>query len=440
MKMILIHIVNILLILGLSTLSTSCSKDDSDGTGSAPSVGDGDNPIDDVPIGEIEQTGFWININTGGQFDVYLHKTGMYGSDCFVPTTGGDALTECTLDILEGDLYLFDLPIQLNAPPGLCDAVSWRPAWHWNESSGRGPDVVIVEDDRTGGQDPEFLSCNTFDASGTPMSCTAHPELINETTLAGPTCVYDRTSAGGENCCFGEYTFFSFQDLNEDGAGDTFVEEQRDWGGDPKQCLSPDLQRSWGNFSATGYPQGFIRAVPKDEEDNTVGFNDEVFNLQSNATGPVLDYSFHSNYYTRAGNPHSHRGYVDTTISNLPYAVDPIDDLDGSPVVPGREHYVFRCIDSGSEAKHEIRLYIREWNTVSEFLAYGASEGVSGDSDIEGNEGVGCDHDPIFGSACNDFADLDDVLDRAGGSYPTSPPGGTPAATRRTFFPNRKYD
>ncbi len=442
MKMILIHIVNIALIVGLSSLSISCSKDDSDGTGSAPSVGDGDgeNPIDDVPIGEIEQTGFWINLDTGGQFDVYLHKTGMYGSDCFVPTTGGDALTECTLDILEGDLYLFELPIQLNAPPGLCDAVSWAPAWHWNESSGYGPQVVIVEDDRTGGQDPEFASCTAFDDFGTPDTCSNHPELIDETNLSGPTCVYNRTSAGGENCCFGDYTFVANQDLDEDGTGDTLVTEERSWGGDPAQCLSPDLQRSWTSFTAAGYPAGLIRPVPKDENDETVGFNDEVFSLQSNASGSLLRFSTWANYYTKTGNPHSHDGYVSAATSNLPYAVEPIDDLDGSPVASGREYYRFRCLDGGSEAKHEIRLYIREWNTLSEFLAYGTSEGVSGNPDIDGVEGIGCDYDPAFGFACNDYRDLDDVLDDAGGSYPTNPADPTPAATRRSFFPNELYD
>jgi hypothetical protein len=431
-----------LIALTLIAFLSACGEED--GSGDLGSGGGNpDDPTDSVPVGDIEDSGFWINlqVSEGLEFDFILRDASNFDANCYIPATvTGPTLMECTLDILEGDLYLRQMDIQLNAPPGMCEAVSWRPAWHWNESSGFGPSEINLEEDASG--DPAVAStCTARNASGAVVACSTLDELTDVTNINGPRCIYDRTSVGGKNCCFGEYEFNLDQDTDADGTADGIVaSSDREWGGNPQECLSPYLSSFWETFSADGYPVGQVKPVQKDSQDQTVGFNEIVMGIPSNTSAFAVGFSYPSNFYTTAGNPHNHDGYVLAGTSNLPYAVDPIDDLDGSPMPRGQEFYTFTCLDAGYDIRHQIRLKIREWNTLAQFVAYSTSSGASGNPDVVGVEGTNCDYDTVFGGfSCNDLLDFDDVLTNAGGSYPTNP-GGTAAQDRRTYFPNRDYD
>ena len=54
----------------------------------------------------------------------------------------------------------------------------------------------------------------------------------------------------------------------------------------------------------------------------------------------------------------------------------------GVPWQIGNPAYILSCFDTGLELKHSISLYVREWNTLEEFLLYGSSSGASGDPDV----------------------------------------------------------
>ncbi len=116
----------------------------------------------------------------------------------------------------------------------------------------------------------------------------------------------------------------------------------------------------------------------------------------------------------------------------------PIDDLDGSPVRSGSAAYVVTCYNAGFEIKHQIRTYIREWNTVADFVAYKGSGGVTYAPDTLGVEGTDCEYSSVFGGACHDKIDFGDILSNAGGTYNTTPGAGA-ASTRASYFPNVKY-
>ena len=102
-------------------------------------------PVNKTPIGTIDKTGFWVNVKAygpDGPAEIYVNSE-TFGENCFVPTQTQDSKhVICFVDILEGILFTNELEIQYNVPPGLCEYLHYRPAWHWNESSGVGPPTI----------------------------------------------------------------------------------------------------------------------------------------------------------------------------------------------------------------------------------------------------------------------------------------------------------
>jgi len=140
-----------------------------------------------------------------------------------------------------------------------------------------------------------------------------------------------------------------------------------------------------------------------------------------------------ANFYTVGLHGHTFQGIT----SDLPYAMDPLGDRNGTPIwnkpygSPAQEAYEFRCLDRAYEVINRIRVYIREWNTQREFIAYDDSNGASGDPDTVGDETMGdCEYGvPGDLRACNDDGDWDDIV----GAYPY----GT-AANRPLRFPQER--
>ena len=432
-----LSLISLLMVMG------ACSDSEEDGIGiTLPSVPDDDaptdpsDPVDDTPIGEIEASGFWVNINTGDQFDAIVSKSTSINDDCFidVDATGNEFIT-CYMDVLEGHLYLYNLDIQYNAPPGLCDIVSVTPAWHWNQDIGQGPASVTLDINTS--VDPAIVTnCTANHTNLGTVACAAHPELFDITT-SGPKCIYDDTATDGVNCCIGDYTLTT----NTDSDGDTVIDETsvetKSWGEDYSSCFSPYLNNGWTTFSpGTGLPIGFLQAVPRDPSSaNPVGLNDSV-SLGSNGSTSQVGFSTWANFYTQ-DNRHDHTGFYNPTISTLPFFVDPVDDLSGSAVPSGNDAWTFRCLDSAMELKHSIRLYIREWNTLADYLAFETSGGVTYNPDVTGAEGTNCAYDPSSSGNCNDLYDMDDILSNAGGTYNTTP--GANDSDRATYFPRIEY-
>ncbi len=460
MKRVFEATLKLLLIMSFSFSIVSCSSQDDDGNGSLPSVDDPpvDEPIDDVPIGEVETTGFWVNIITEDQFSAYLNKRGEWGADCFIDadTTDNEHI-ECILDVMELDLYLHDLKLQYNAPPGMCDHIRIKPSWFWNHSSGNGPETVDIVRD-TSVEPATLTSCFAsaepaleFDVEGAVtdglVACTQHPELSMQPDGLGFDCVYDHRVSSSElpNCCFGNKTYTTSDD---DGVEVTVTVESGTWDGDFAACISPHLDTSWTYFNETfpEIPLPELKRVPKDPASlNPVGLND-VLELAANISTVSSSFSTWANWYDEPGvaNGHTHSGFFSATTSNEPYAVDPIDDLSGTvydgtgAMHPGRSEWTIECLDSAAEIRQRIDVYIREWNTLVDFVAYATTEGVTYDPHVSGAEGTGCDYDPIFNyDGCNDRYDFTDVLTHviyANGAYGTTP-GVDTAVDRATYFP-----
>lgn len=339
---------------------------------------------------------------------------------------------------MEGDLFVYDFEMQYNLPPDMCEHLSVGTSWFWNKSIGTGPTEVNLEIDATG-VEPVVTSCEARnDSTGSLVTCAAHPELINVGQEEGPDCVYDEGD-NGTNCCFGDYTITA-QVTNPDGT-DTIV-QRNDWGGDASSCIGGAANQGWGAF-ADGIPANLIIPVPESEDadggedgSNTVGLN-QSFNYSSSLSTSKSSFSVMSNYYETNGNPHSHNGFYSSRVSNQPYAFDPIDDLDGTLIRPGNDAFEFTCLDGSFEARQRIKVYIREWNTFSDFVLHQTSEGTITNPDVTGAEGTDCDNDGVFGGGCNDFADFKDLLNEVGGSYNTSP--GLNPDTRASYFPGIVY-
>ena len=96
---------------------------------------------------------------------------------------------------------------------------------------------------------------------------------------------------------------------------------------------------------------------------------------------------------------------------DLPVFLQPFYISESAKIVPNPYHQ-FACLDESGETKHEIKLLLREWNTLEEFMHLRSSGGISeGNPDISGEEGVLCNYETArsVGGPCNDLCDLDDI-------------------------------
>ena len=434
--LIILFILHVGFLLGCSDDDTSTSSVE------FPSIG---NPIDRIPIGQVEQNGFWVNVKNDNHRTIMSSNLG-FKTPCYISKEAtSNTLMTCYLDMLEGDLYLYDIDIQYNSPPRLCASVTTQPAWHYNQSVGVGPrsvEIRVFEPD----EGPAVVTdCQAWEESSESMiACSAHPELFGALSTFGPSCVYNREgSANGVNCCLGDYTFTRhIVATTAPGAPILSTEvELRQWNsGGATQCLGGAVRGGWDLVDANGYPARKVERVGRADSQDNLGLNEAI-----QLTRPILvtanSFSIYSNFFSLEDTPHRHRGFHDDRFSNLPYAVDPIDDLDGSSIRPGRPFYQFRCLDDGFEVLHQIDLFIREWNTLEDYLAFELTQGATYNPNRRGAEGVDCDYSPIFGSGqCNDFRDFDDILFDVGGAYLTDIlPVPERDAIRSTYFPNIVY-
>ncbi len=408
-----------------------------------------DDPVDDTPVGEIEETGFWVNVQSE-QIDLFVDNSESFDSDCFIDRDETDFIDmKCYLDIMEGDLYVHNLELQYNAPPGLCQYVITQPAWNWNYGPGRGPQTIEIDIDASG-DNPVVTSCEADHdgIGGPPVACNLHPELEDVGNTEGPRCVYDHSDQGLPNCCVGDYVLTKNTD---DGSAVSTEVIDASWGNDPMACMSPHIANGWATFSPSGVPVGRIQHVPRDPgSNNPVGLNESI-NLSSNASTTQVGFSTWANYFE--GNtielpmqsPHYHEDFYDNSLnSNRPFFMDPVTDVSGTRLRSAgigvgydNSAWTFTCADSALEVKQRIKFYIREWNTLADFFLYQTSGGMTYNPDVIGTEGVDCAYDTGFGDGCNDSSDIGDLLNSAGGDYDYT--GNPTIQEYNSFFPNINY-
>ncbi len=417
---------------------TGCSAEEDTGSSyfssedpdTNPGPGSGTNP-GTTPVGDIEPSSFWVTLKND-EFPTYINAgLGDYfwGSECRIDVTESSSMPkDCYIDVLEGDLYMHALNLQYNVPPDLCQHVRSRPAWHWNTSSGTGPSKISMAFDAD-----DKMTCQAEHSfSGNMIDCSNHLEL--EVAENAVSCRYK--NGNDQACCFGDYEL-EVTRTDEDGVSSTETSTEN-WGGDVRNCIGGPGSAGWSIFDDDGYPKALIQTIPESSGGANIGLNAQI-SMPSNVSTTQSTFSTMANFYitpppSSTEKIHGHRGYYQGE-SPLPYAVEPIDDLDGSLVQKGNEAFEFDCLDGGFEVKHRIRVFIREWNTSEEFHKYATTLATEGNPDVEGLEGdpAGCQYNDEFGNLCNDFFDFDDILNSlTGDTYDTSTPD---FEARTSFFP-----
>lgn len=419
-------------LIGVTALNTACGSG-SAGSSSLPSSSPGGGG-GSGNVGTVSPSGFWIDVaGRNGLFDVVMSKDEDFGEECEISSsvTISSGPSKCIIDVLEFDSYAQDVNIQYNVPQNMCEYVLVTPSWHWNYSVGYGPGAVSIVKDADG----DITSCqvDTDDTAGeTWVDCTLADELHALTDTGSLICEYDYSTRvdGGVNCCFGTYQ----KHVVDDGQ---YTVETVKWGGNPGDCSGGAHRTNGWETNKDGIPNTIYQYV-KD-----TGLND-VIEIPANGKNMTSSFQYGVNWYvgldTGSNTIHSHTGYVSATTSTLPYAYDPIDDLNGTSMRSGYQPnipYTVTCMSRGAEVKHQWQIYLREWNTYVDWLLYIASSGSTFDPDEDGTEGTDCEWESNFGGPCNDLADVDDIVREAtGGVYDTSTVNPT---ERQSWFPQVDY-
>lgn len=396
---------------------------------------------------------FYVGIDTAKGAIGHVHADTGFSTPCGISkdSVANEDIT-CIIEMPEGDIYGQNVEIKLNAPPGeMCRYIQTEPYWFYNYEVGEGPAVMIVSVDNTVNASND-ITASTYTCSfdGVIMPCDSHPEIV---PVLNPTnqkynCVYNHTLSSGPNCCFGEKNITTTTTTN--GIEPVVTTSTTTWGGNYETCIGGPGRTNWPKYYSDGKPARTISFVEP-----------SGFKTTHNITSPgsfaePLDprtASIHVASYYGDSATHTHTGFVDlVTTSNLPFFMDPIDDRNGTAIDPAHPSFEFQCLDAAFEVKHRIRAYIREWDTMPDFLAYIDSLGtvVIPDRGQTTEPNGNCSGLNLSGSMCNDSYDIDDFLsinlllpgENTSELFPglTGPTYEmTPLIYRKQYFPRIQY-
>jgi hypothetical protein len=350
----------ILLIIFSCTLIVNCKENGGDTPGGVTTT-----PLDPTdpatpptPGVVVEAAGFNIKVApTTGQ-SYYIHKSGDFSKGCTVAndaTLLADKDISCYVETEELEGIFSGINMVLNVPSTVCTYVKHMPYFYFGRSYGDGPTAVTAD----------------FDVDGKFLSGTVTPPLLGQLSGAGvPLCVYDHTSDQGPNCCTGTYqiTRTSNKGSTDPNKPETVtVETGVSWNGKAGNCAA--------GTGADTAPRGANSNMPLGVIIDNLNGTSVTYATGGGLLKPAQSV-YYANYYT----------------STLPAALS-----GGSP------YYEWTCLDDAFEIKSRIRVQIREWNAMSEFLLKSA-----GDPDSVGTESG-------WGTPFNDFQDWDDIM--ANGDY-----------------------
>jgi hypothetical protein len=409
MKTVLMALLSTLLL----ALTACGAKDTSSEGGSGSSSSKNKNP----EVGKTSEDAFYVRLYDEGKFPFYMSQKSDFTKECKIEKDDANQTMECSLELNELDLFYWGFTLQHNFPSSMCSYRRILPYWYYNYEIGVGPstfDIAVTKN-----EDGEVLSSScTIDSVATCSGAEGYYDFGTSSAK----CTYDHTLGGGPNCCFGSYSITTTTTNIGPGGGTSVSYSSGIWGGNILSCIGGPGKADWSLHAESpySYPLGEVKYIAGTGENDVKKFKAPIANKVSN-------FSL-ANFYTPAY--HTHTGYtIVGTSTSLPYFMYPIDDRNGSAVGSSNPAYLYQCLDKNYEIAYEIKLYVREWNTYEEFIKYTTSAaGESGDPDVGGNEGTGCDY---YGSGdtCNDSADADESYLR--GPYTSS--------NRRSYFPSQKY-
>ncbi|MBN8538531.1 MAG: hypothetical protein J0M15_15885 [Deltaproteobacteria bacterium] len=366
--------------------------------------------------GVTQEESFYVRLYDDGKYPYYMSQKNNYDKKCEITLGASSQNVECILDINELDLYFNGVKFQYNIPSSMCSYMSYTPYWYYNWEPGYGPSAVSISKSLDVSGNLLSLSC-VIDGVATCNGTEASYDATNDKL----TCVYDHTNASGPNCCLGSYTKTVVTTVAAGAPVTSYG--KANWGGEIKGCLGGQGKTNWSLYTKSGYPASEIFY--------TVGTGkNDVYEV----TAPIQSSNAGSNFgianYFTSGK-HNHNGYSSGS-STYPYQIDPIDDRNGTALRSGSPYYRWQCLDKDKEVIHQIIVSVREWNTYKEFLTYGTSKGTSGDPDVVGVEGTGCDYNTQNATeTCNDFTDWDDYYTLFSGIFSS--------VTKPSYFPNETF-
>lgn len=374
-------------------------------------------PVDPDPGGDPDYNNknFYVGLSPSDTMIAYAHKSTGFADTCAIPAdTNSSQDITCLVEVPEGELYNLGLSLLFNVPKNFCAYLKRDTYWYYNRSVGYGPSQIVFTSTISGGN-------TTTACTADGVSCDNNPVMTytyNNNSLS-PSCTY--------SCCLGGYRIRYVVDDQDAGTNTQTNTEFTSWGNNVSNCIGGAGRTSWSIGSdSQGFPLAAVTPA--------FGGVNEIYSMRPpvEMLAPLNRASNRSlaNYYTPA--LHTHTGFYTPRVSNKPFYLDPVDDLSGNAIPIPTDAYTFSCYDIGYELLHRIRVYVREWDTRSNFIQYIASEGTAGNpNSINDCSNLG----PGEPDSCNDFTDADNFLDTVGGSYDTNPATGN----RSNYFPNDIY-
>lgn len=389
-----------------------------------------------VSNGVTDDNQFYVGIDSNTNPSAHVHDVNGFSLPCSIsPTETAHKDINCIIDVPESDLFVSGLALKYNIPKNLCPYLVRSTYWYYNQEVGYGPVSIQMNINQTTTIDNGISntvinsrSCSVDGAAAVPCS-TAFPEVTISEADQAVKCAYDKTpSVNGANCCLGAYQWTVVTTETSGGGLVTSKTETRDWGGSYAACMGGAGVTNWEAKDSRGLPMQIVEPA-RTGINSTYKVSAPIDTTSSFSVLPVANY-----YKTTA---HSHTGFgpvlstpLSSRLSTKPYYVDPIDDRNGTLILPGNDSYEFVCRDEAWEMIHRIRVQVRKWDTVADFQNYIASAGT-GEPDRSGDEPDGCSG---IEGPCNDFFDAGDfVASLTGGIYNMTAPS---IPLRWTYFPN----
>lgn len=390
-------------LIALSACDANEETSGSDGDGTTTDGGGTTAEGDDVP--DPTTDGFAATVTQNDNYSVLMSKDGDGETACVAEV--GERIT-CIVDIPERDLFDNGYTLNFSAPQESCDYTGWYPYFYSYFPYGAMPVAVYYQTDSddlivtpNGDSVPFFgtdiniggAECDAtrdivyfFDKSD-PTDRHCHTDLFGSLPREAEDmrCPWDYTSlsafGGGNvdiNCCYGNYDQYVLAD------GETEAETTESNWGEPTNfgaCYrGPGMDDSEAK-TRFGLPQYITTLV--DAAGLTFSYEVEA------PTDNFEEQLYAANYFVAS----------DHDAANLTSDVPTL-------MAVGNPYYQMDCLDHANELKAQIRILVREWNTLEAFESF--SSGSSANSNITGS---GDPWNVSLNEELNDFCDWKDWED-----------------------------
>lgn len=400
---------------------TACKSEKNYFADESASEGDGDTPN--------SSTGFRLRLKSKLGVDAFMHKFGDIAAGCEVPLADIDTPTSinCMANFMEYDLWFHGFEYELNVPQGFCEYIEEVPYAYFESEPGRGPVEASITT-----LDGVITACTADFVAATSMTSTTCTVAEGEFTSTGEfKCIYDYTSPTddkGMNCCTGRTTLSL-----------TTRTTVLDPPGINEATSSVVIENSGKYTNCIESPMMYDDNWPKDEDGGAMRVVIELGGNQLTRSQKVLSPFKVSNDSKR------HTSYVTAFNAGMhdwaAYVADPntwsANRQRPRPLLPGFDRgangdwsggtpnlyffdgsYNFLCLGAAGEVRHQIKLYVNEWNTVEDYQSFKANGDASAvDPSRRGIAGVNCSAvNTGVGATCNSFWDFQDVIDDPDGA------------------------